>query len=194
MDFLLSEEQGLLRDSVERFVADKYPFSQRRNLIYSERGYSGEHWQLFAEMGWLGLPFEAQYGGFGGTAVDTAIVMEVLGRALVLEPYLSTVVMGGGLVAAAGTESQKEDIVPQIIAGTLTLAFAYLEPQSRFNPADVETVAEKTGDGFTLNGRKSVVYQGSSADRIIVSARKSWLPSRARGYFIVHRGPGCGRG
>jgi alkylation response protein AidB-like acyl-CoA dehydrogenase len=196
MDFNLSEEQSLLRDSVERFVADQYPFSQRRNVIYSERGYSDKHWQLFAEMGWLGLPFEARYGGFDGTAVDTAIVMEALGGALVLEPYLSTVVMSGGLVAAAGTEAQKEELIPQIIAGTLTLAFAYLEPQSRFNPADVETVAEKTGDGFTLNGRKSVVYQGSTAVRIIVSARSHGSPRAREGIslFIVDQGvAGVGR-
>ena len=94
------KRQRLLKDSVDRFVADKYPLTERDKLIYSELGYSEENWQLFAEMGWLGLPFEARYGGFGGTAVDTAIVMEALGRALVLEPYLSTVVMGGGLVAA----------------------------------------------------------------------------------------------
>jgi alkylation response protein AidB-like acyl-CoA dehydrogenase len=171
MDFNLSEEQSLLRDSIERFVADKYSFNERRKLIYSERGYSDKHWQLFAEMGWLALPFEAQYGGFDGTAVDVAIVMEALGRALVLEPYLSTVIMGGGLVVAAGSAAQKEDIIPQIIAGKVTLACAYLEPQSRFNPADVETTAENTAGGFVLNGRKSVVYQGRSADKLIVSAR-----------------------
>jgi alkylation response protein AidB-like acyl-CoA dehydrogenase len=196
MDFNLSQEQILLRDSVERFVADKYAFSDRRKLIFSERGYSDKHWQLFAEMGWLGLPFETQYGGFDGTAVDVAIVMEALGRALVLEPYLSTVLMGGGLIAAAGSEAQKEDIIPQIIAGTLTLAFAYLEPQSRFNPADVETTVEKSGEGFILNGCKSVVYQGSTADKIIVSARSHGAPRAQEGIslFLVDQGrPGIGR-
>ena len=116
MDFELTEEQRLLKESVDRFVADKYPFSARQAIIFSEAGYSEENWQLFAEMGWLALPFEAQYGGFGGSPVDTAIVMEALGRGLVLEPYLSTVVMGGGLVAAAGNDIQKENILPQIAA------------------------------------------------------------------------------
>jgi alkylation response protein AidB-like acyl-CoA dehydrogenase len=190
MDFNLSEEQRLLRDSVERFVADKYPFSARQELIYSPRGYSDKNWQLFADMGWLGLPFEEQYGGFGGSAVDTAIVMEALGRALGLEPYLSTVVMGGGLVAAAGSDVQKETFLPQIIAGELTLAFAYLEPQSRFDPADIETSVEKTGDGFILNGRKCVVYQGPSADRIIVSARSHGTARSSEGIslFVLDQG------
>ena len=97
-------------------------------------GYSAEHWRLFAEMGWLALPFAEQHGGFGGTPVDTAILMETLGRGLVLEPYLSTVVLAGGLVALAGSEVQQADIIPQIIAGDLTLALAYLEPGSGFDP------------------------------------------------------------
>jgi alkylation response protein AidB-like acyl-CoA dehydrogenase len=179
MDFNLSDEQRMLKDSVDRFVADKYSFAERCKLRYSERGYSDANWQLFADMGWLGLPFESELGGFGGSAVDVAIVMEALGRSLVLEPYISTVVMGGGLVAAAGSDSQKQSIIPQIIVGDLTLAFAYLEPQSHFDPADVETTADGTGDGFILNGHKGVVYQGCTADRIIVSARTHGA-SRAR--------------
>jgi alkylation response protein AidB-like acyl-CoA dehydrogenase len=196
MDFNLSEEQRLLRDSVERFVTDNYPFAARQDLIYSQRGYSDKHWQLFADMGWLGLPFEEQYGGFGGSAVDTAILMEALGRALVLEPYLSTVVMGGTLVAAAGSDAQKETLIPQIVAGELTLAFAYLEPQSRFDPADIETSVEKTGDGFILNGRKCVVYQGPSAGRIIVSARSHGSTREKEGIslLILHQSlPGVSR-
>jgi len=190
VDFELTEEQRLLKESVDRFVADKYPFSARQAIIFSEAGYSEENWQLFAEMGWLALPFAAQYGGFGGSPVDTAIVMEALGRGLVLEPYLSTVVMGGGLVAAAGNDIQKENILPQIAAGELTLAVAYLEPQSRFNPADVETSVKCSEDGFILNGHKCVVYQGRSAGKIIVSAR-SHGASRAKegiSLFILDQG------
>jgi alkylation response protein AidB-like acyl-CoA dehydrogenase len=196
MDFNLSSEQRLLKDSLDRFVADKYPFSERGKLIYSERGYSAENWRLFAEMGWLGLPFDIEYGGFGGTAVDTAIVMESFGGALVLEPYLSTVVMGGSLVATGGTGAQKETIIPQIISGDLTLAFAYLEPQSRFDPADIETTVKKADDGFILNGHKSVVYQGRSADKIIVSARSYGSPRENEGIslFMVDQGlPGLVR-
>lgn len=171
MDFELSEEQRLLRDSIDRFVKSEYPFSTRQEIIFSTLGYSEKNWKLFAEMGWLALPFDAQYGGFDGSPVETAIVMEALGRGLVLEPYLSTVVMGGGLLAAVASHDQKERLIPQIVAGELTLAVAYLEPQSRFDPADVETYAKSTVDGFVLSGHKCVVYQGCTADKIIVSAR-----------------------
>ncbi|MDE0950349.1 MAG: acyl-CoA dehydrogenase family protein [Halioglobus sp.] len=171
MDFELSEEQRLLRDSIDRFVKSEYPFSTRQEIIFSTLGYSEKNWKLFAEMGWLALPFDAQYGGFDGSPVETAIVMEALGRGLVLEPYLSTVVMGGGLLAAVASHDQKERLIPQIVAGELTLAVAYLEPQSRFDPADVETSAKSTADGFVLSGHKCVVYQGCTADKIIVSAR-----------------------
>ncbi|MDG1944874.1 MAG: acyl-CoA dehydrogenase family protein [Halioglobus sp.] len=171
MDFELSEEQRLLRDSIDRFVKSEYPFSTRQEIIFSTLGYSEKNWKLFAEMGWLALPFDAQYGGFGGSPVETAIVMEALGRGLVLEPYLSTVVMGGGLLAAVASHDQKERLIPQIVAGELTLAVAYLEPQSRFDPADVETSVKSTVDGFVLSGHKCVVYQGCTADKIIVSAR-----------------------
>jgi alkylation response protein AidB-like acyl-CoA dehydrogenase len=185
VDFNLSDEQRMLRDSLERFVADQYTFEQRNELVYSERGYSEDHWRLFADMGWLALPFDSEYGGLDGTPVDTAIVMEALGSGLVLEPYLSTVVTGGGLICAAGSAEQKETLIAHIIAGDLTLAFAYLEPQSRFNPADVETTLKKLGDGFLLNGRKSVVYQGNAADTLIVSARSHGDPRAEDGISLL---------
>jgi alkylation response protein AidB-like acyl-CoA dehydrogenase len=196
MDFNMSDEQRLLKDSVDRFVADQYQHDQRSKLVYSKLGYSAQNWQLFAEMGWLGLPFEERFGGYGGSPVDTAIVMEALGRALVLEPYLSTVVMGGGLVVLAGTDAQKERLIPLVVAGDLTLAFAYLEPQARFNPADIETTVRKSNGGYVLNGHKSVVYQGHSADKIIVSAR-SFGSTRAHegiSLFLLDQGlPGVVR-
>jgi len=189
MDFNLSEDQRMLKDSLDRFVAEQYSFSTRQTLVYSDRGYSDESWKMFAEMGWLGLPFEERFGGFDGSAVDIALVMEALGRGLLLEPYLSTVVMGGGLVVAAGTDEQKEAIIPRIITGDLTLAFAYLEPQSRFEPSDVETTAEKSAGGFVLNGSKCVVYQGRSADQLIVSARSAGGPRDPAGIslFLLDR-------
>jgi alkylation response protein AidB-like acyl-CoA dehydrogenase len=196
MDFNLSEEQRLLQNSIDRFLADNYGFLERGKLVYSERGYSDSHWQLFADMGWLGLPFDPDYGGYGGTAVDVAIVMESLGGALVLEPYLSTVVIGGGLIANAGSEDQKSTLIPQIIAGDLTLAFAYLEPQSRFNPADIETRAVYSDEAFVLSGSKSVVYQGRSADKIIVSARSHGASTAQEGIslFLLDQGmPGVSR-
>ncbi|MCC3303495.1 acyl-CoA dehydrogenase family protein [Sneathiella sp. HT1-7] len=173
MDFELSDEQNMLKDSVERFVKDNYSAEARAKLADTELGFSRDHWKKMAELGWLGLPFPEEVGGFGGTAVETAIMMENMGSGLVLEPFLSTVILGGGLVAEAGNEAQIEAIIPQVIEGNMMLAFAYAEPQSRFDLNDVETSATKSGDGYVLNGHKAVVYHGTTADKIIVSARTS---------------------
>ena len=173
MDFELSDEQNLLKDSVERFVKDNYSSDARAKLANTELGFSRDHWKKMAELGWLGLPFSEEVGGFGGTAVETMIMMESMGRGLVLEPFVSTVILGGGLVAEAGSPAQIEAIIPEVIEGNMMLAFAYAEPQSRFNLNDVETTASKSGDGYVLNGHKSVVYHGTTADKIIVSARTS---------------------
>lgn len=173
MDFELSDEQNMLKDSVERFVKDNYSAEARAKLADTELGFSRDHWKTMAELGWLGMPFPEEVGGFGGTAIETAIMMENMGSGLVLEPFLSTVILGGGLVAEAGNEAQIEAIMPEVIEGKLMLAFAYAEPQSRFDLNDVETTASKSGDGYVLNGHKAVVYHGTTADKIIVSARTS---------------------
>ncbi len=173
MDFELSDEQTLLKDSVERFVLDNYSSEARAKLAETDLGFSREHWKTMAELGWLGMPFPEEVGGFGGTPVETMIMMESMGRGLVLEPFLSTVILGGGLVVEAGNEAQIESILPEVIEGNLMLAFGYAEPQSRFNLSDVETSASKSGDGYILNGHKAVVYHGATADKIIVSARTS---------------------
>jgi len=173
MDFELSDEQNMLKDSVERFVKDNYSAEARAKLADTELGFSRDHWKTMAELGWLGMPFPEEVGGFGGTAVETAIMMENMGNGLVLEPFLSTVILGGGLVAEAGSEAQIEAIIPEVIEGNMMLAFAYAEPQSRFDLNDVETTATKSGDGYVLNGHKAVVYHGTTADKIIVSARTS---------------------
>lgn len=173
MDFELSDEQNMLKDSVERFVKDNYSAEARAKLADTELGFSRDHWKTMAELGWLGMPFPEEVGGFGGTAVETAIMMENMGNGLVLEPFLSTVILGGGLVAEAGSAAQIEAIIPEVIEGNMMLAFAYAEPQSRFDLNDVETTATKSGDGYVLNGHKAVVYHGTTADKIIVSARTS---------------------
>ncbi|PHQ71345.1 MAG: pimeloyl-CoA dehydrogenase small subunit [Sneathiella sp.] len=173
MDFELSDEQNMLKDSVERFVLDNYSMDARAKLANTELGFSRDHWKTMAELGWLGMPFAEEVGGFGGSAVDVMIMMESMGRGLVLEPFLSTVILGGGLVAEAGSPAQIESILPQVIEGNMMLAFAYAEPQSRFNLNDVQTAASKSGDGYVLNGHKAVVYHGETADKIIVSARTS---------------------
>ncbi|MDF2365696.1 acyl-CoA dehydrogenase family protein [Sneathiella sp.] len=171
MDFELSDEQNMLKDSVERFVKDNYSAEARAKLAETELGFSQDHWKKMAELGWLGLPFSEEVGGFGGTAIETAIMMESMGSGLVLEPFLSTVILGGGLVSEAGSSAQIEAIIPEVIEGNMMLAFAYAEPQSRFDLNDVETTATKSGDGYVLNGHKAVVYHGTTADKIIVSAR-----------------------
>jgi alkylation response protein AidB-like acyl-CoA dehydrogenase len=122
-------------------------------------------------MGLLGVPFPEAYGGFGGTAVDVMVVMQELGRGLVVEPYLATVVLGGGLVDLAGAAAQKQDILPRVARGKWLLALAHGEPQSRYDLHDVATTARREGPGYVLNGRKAVTLHGATADTLIVAAR-----------------------
>ena len=171
MDFDLTEDQRLLNDSVSRLLADRYAFDARRGYIKSAQGWSQELWDKYAELGLLGLPFAEDYGGFGGNAVDIMMVMEAFGRNLVLEPYLATVVLGGGAIRYAGTEAQKGELLPQIVDGSLKLAFAHSEQQARYDLSDVMTTATKDGAGWVLEGAKSVVFHGDCADTLVVSAR-----------------------
>lgn len=173
MDFELSEEQTMLKDSLDRFVRENYEPAKRRALVDSNLGYSKENWALFSEMGWLGLPFSEDSGGFGGSPVETSVLMESFGAGLVLEPYLSTVLLCGKLIEAAGSETQRSEILPAVIGGEMLLALALSEPRSRFNLANVETVAASSTDGFVITGRKTVVSHAASADKLIVSCRTS---------------------
>lgn len=173
MDFSLSEEQRLLKESVDRLIADKYTFDERMKIAASPEGMSREMWTTFAELGLLAVPFPEELGGLGGGGTDLMIVMETFGRGLVVEPYLATVVLGGGLIEALGSEAQKEDILGSVIGGETLLAFAHGEPDSRFELSQVRTTATRSGDGWTLQGRKSVVLNGGQADHLIVSARVS---------------------
>ena len=171
MDFDLSEEQRMLKESVERLIAERYDFEQRKQYMKEAPGFSQAMWKQYAELGLLGLPFGEKYGGSGGGAVETMIVMEAFGRGLTLEPYLSTVVLAGGLVAAAGSEAQRAEILPRIGDGSLLLAMAHTEPQSRYDLAHVACTAKRDADGWILEGAKSFVQHGDSADKLIVSAR-----------------------
>jgi pimeloyl-CoA dehydrogenase small subunit len=171
MDFDLSDDQRLLKDSVDRLVADQYQFEQRKKYAGEPAGYSAAMWHQITEMGLLGLPFEETLGGFGGGAVETAIVMEAFGRGLVLEPYFATVILGGGLLRRAASESMLGALAPRVAAGKLKLAFAHVERHSRYNLADVSTTARKDGNAYVLDGAKSVVIHGDTADRIFVTAR-----------------------
>jgi len=171
MDFSLSDEQRLFQESVESFVAKEYDSDKRRALAAGEDGFSRAHWARFAGLGWLGLGIGEEYGGLGGAALDTAVLMEGFGRGLVVEPYLATVILGGGVVKAAGSAAQKSALLPALAAGELLLAFAYAEPRGRYDLASIATTAVKGGGGYILSGHKSVVFHAASADKIIVSAR-----------------------
>lgn len=171
MNFEFTEEQGMLRDSVARYVQDSYDFDTRCKIAASDEAMSRANWQTFAELGWLSVPFAEEHGGFGGSLVDTMVMMEEFGKGLVLEPYLATVLLFGGLLQRGGTVEQQAELVPRIIEGGCLGAFAYLERQSRYELTDIKTTASAQGDSFVLNGEKVVVFNGASADQLIVSAR-----------------------
>lgn len=171
MDFNYTPEQQMLADSVERWVADAYPLEVRRRLGASERGFSEEYWQQLADMGLLGLLVPEEYGGLGSSAVETLMVMQALGRGLVLEPYWSTAVVAARLIAASGTAAQKARWLPAIAHGSGRLALATFEPQARFDLADIRSRARLTPTGYVLDGRKAVVLHAGCADALMVSAR-----------------------
>src|SRR5262245_32746669 len=171
MDFDYSEEQKMLKEGVERLINDRYQFESRKKYLKEARGYSKAMWAQYADMGLLGLPFEERYGGSGGGAVETMIVMEAFGRGLILEPYLATVVLGGSAVQLAGNDAQRAAILPKIADGSLMLAFAHSEPESRYDLADVRCTARRDADGWILDGTKSFVAHGDCAEKLVVSAR-----------------------
>ncbi len=174
MDFDLTEEQRLLRDSDDRQLADHYDFAARRGYLAEPEGHSKAMWERYAELGLLGLPFAEQYGGFGGGAIETMLAMEAFGRVLALEPFLATVVLSGTALRLAGSGAQQSAILPQIAEGRMTLAFAHGERQARYDLNDVLTTAKANArGGWVLDGAKSVVVHGNNADRLIVSARSS---------------------
>jgi pimeloyl-CoA dehydrogenase small subunit len=171
MDFDLSEEQRLLKESVDGLLTDSYDFDARKKYMAEKGGWSKSLWGKLAEQGLLGLPFSEDDGGFGAGGVETMIVMEALGKALVLEPYLATVILGGGFLRHGGSAEQKAAHIPGIIDGSKTLAFAQLEKNSRYDLQDVSTTAKKKGSGWVIDGEKFVVLNGESADMLVVTAR-----------------------
>jgi pimeloyl-CoA dehydrogenase small subunit len=190
MDFDLNDEQRLLKDSVDRMIADLYGFEARRGYRAEPEGWSREMWRQFAEQGLLGLPFAEADGGFGGGPVETAIVMEAFGRALVVEPYLATVVICGGLLRHAASDDQLAELVPGIAAGERVLAYAQAERQSRWSLNDIQTKAEPDGEGWRITGEKSLVLNGDSADTLLVTARTAGTHRERHGIglFLVDAG------
>ena len=171
MDFALTEEQQLFSDALRKMLEAEYSQSQRQAALDSETGYSETAWSQMAEMGLMALPFPEAAGGLGGSASDTLIAAIEFGRALSVEPFVASVVLGGGAVRLAGSAEQQDALLPGVISGERKLAAAFLEPQSRHDLSDVECTAEASGDGYQLSGRKAVVLGGDCADTFIVSAK-----------------------
>jgi pimeloyl-CoA dehydrogenase small subunit len=173
MDFDLNDEQRLLKDSVDRLIAERYDFEQRKGYATHPQGYDPKLWAQYAELGLLALPFAEADGGIGGGPVETMIVMEAFGRGLVLEPYVASIIMAGGLIRQGASDAQKSVLVPRLAAGELRLSVGTQEAQSRFDLHDVATSAKPDGTGWILNGEKGVILAGDSADAVLVTARTS---------------------
>ena len=173
MNFELSEEQKMIQQSVERFVQENYDLTNRVKISSEDPGYSKEYWGSMADLGWLGLAFDEEDGGFGGNQIDTLVLMEQFGKGLVLEPFLANIVLAGGIIKRAASSAIKESIIPSLMEGKLQITLAYAEEQSRFDIEDVATAAREEDGGFVINGKKSMVLNAESADKIIVVTRTS---------------------
>jgi alkylation response protein AidB-like acyl-CoA dehydrogenase len=182
MDLTLTEEQHLLADSVARFLAKEYSFEKRRKIVASEEGFSRDIWAQFAELGWLGIGTPESAGGLGGGGVELSIVLEGIGRHIVVEPYFPTVVLGGSLLRRGGAKMAAH--LPALAAGKLRLALAHTEAKARFNLAHVETRAERDGSTFTLTGRKAVALNAQHADNVVVSARTGGAVADEKGITL----------
>lgn len=189
MDFNFTDEQSMLRDTVASWLADNYSFDQRRAALSAPPHWSPKAWKAFAEeLGILGAPFAEELGGLGGGPIENLVVMQEFGRSLVVEPYLGTVVIGGGFLKHSG-HARAEELIGQIIAGEAIFAFAYAERQGRYNLADLTTTAKKDGAGYVLNGHKAVVIGAPYATHLIVTARTSGGQRDAQGIsvFVVEK-------
>ncbi|OKO85084.1 acyl-CoA dehydrogenase family protein [Bradyrhizobium sp. AS23.2] len=173
MDIQFTEEQELLRSSVQRLLRDQYDFDARRKIVASEGGFSRKQWGAFAELGLLAAPFSEAVGGLGGGVLSTMVIMQEFGRHLVVEPFVETIVLAGGLIEQAGSEEQKQSFLPDIIAGENIWALAWTEKGSRFDLATVTTTARRDGNDYVLTGEKTAVIAAPWADYLIVSARTS---------------------
>ncbi|MFK8050880.1 MAG: acyl-CoA dehydrogenase family protein [Halioglobus sp.] len=185
MDFSLSEEQVLLQDSVAKFVRDQCDVDRHRKLVREKTAFDLHTWQQFAELGWLSVPFADEFGGFGGGAVDVMVVAEALGKGIVREPYLSTVVTCGAFLRRGSSDDQHSGYIENIIDGSKRWAFAFAESDSGYDLAAVSTSAEADGDNYLLNGSKIAVVDGDSADYLIVSVRTSGADRNRGGISLL---------
>lgn len=196
MDFSLSEEQVLLRDSVDKYVSENCGVDRHRALCAAQQGFDQATWQQFAELGWLSLPFSEEMGGFAGGATDIMVVSEALGKGLVREPFLHTVVCCGGLLQRGGSAAQQSQYIPPIIEGSSQWALAFAEANNSYDLAAVTTAAAAEGSGYRLEGEKYAVLNGDSADYLVVTARTSGVAGDAKGVslFIIDTSlPGVSR-
>jgi alkylation response protein AidB-like acyl-CoA dehydrogenase len=183
MDFTYDDEQLALRDAVRGLLAKSYSdFEDRRRVVAEEPGFDEKLWTRLAEMGVLGLPFSDEYGGMGAGPVEVGIVAQELGRVLAPEPFLTSVVLAGGVVAAAGTDSQRSEVLEPLASGGSVLAFAHAEPGARWASSASSLTADSSGDAWTLSGVKEPVLHGARADLLVVSAV---LPDGCTGLFLV---------
>lgn len=173
MNFDLSEEQQLLKDSVDRFVGDNYDLDTRQSLSKNDAGFSDDYWQTMAELGWLGVTVPEAQGGFGGNQADTMVLMEAFGKGLVLEPFFASAVLGTRAIVAGAKPEMQNKLLPDLVSGKCRLSLAYAEEQARFDLEDVVTRATRDGEGFRITGHKSMVQHGGSADYLVVSTRSS---------------------
>ena len=173
MNFDLSEEQQLLKDSVERFVNDNYDLDTRQTLSKNDAGFSDTYWQTMAELGWLGVTVPEAHGGFGGNQADTMVLMEAFGQGLVLEPFFASAILGTRAIVSGGSAGLQSKLLPDMVSGSCQLGLAYAEEQSRFDLEDVITRATAQDSGFVISGHKSMVQHGGSADQLVVSTRTS---------------------
>jgi len=171
LDLSLNEDQELIKSSVDKFIIETYDSESRRKTIKSNLGSDDIIWKQFADLGWLGLPFLEKDGGFGGDLMDLHILMESFGKGLVIEPYISTVILSGSILSHCPDSVLRNTIINNIIAGINKVSFAYAEPNSRYNLNDVSTIAKLENNKWVLNGHKSVVFGAGQSDYIIVSAR-----------------------
>jgi len=196
MNFDLSEEQQMIVDAVQKFVRNDSPVERFRKLRETERGWDPEMWERMAEYGWLSVVFPEEQGGFGGRFVDLALILEQLGRGLVPEPTIASVVLAGGLLSRLGTDEQRDAFLTPMMEGRTSLALAYAERQSRFDLADCLTTAERKGDGWVLRGEKVWVLNGAFADAVVVTARTAGAQRDRTGLslFVVDgNAPGLSR-